>query len=103
MLGRVEGEVGYVVWIHAVSNETAGGVGVEPNHEEECLGPSDQSQSTDRSCRTHQVMSVPERFEALLTDLLVGGRVHEQHDQEHPAVIGISDAELWIGWSGTYT
>lgn len=38
----------------------------ETEHEEEC-----------------EMMSIPKYFEALLSDLMVGGRIHEEHDEEH--------------------
>ena len=41
-------------------------MGVKSEHEEEC-----------------EVMGVPEGLEALVTNLVVGGRVHYEHDKQH--------------------
>lgn len=41
-------------------------MGVEPDHEEE-----------------REVVRVPESLEALVANLMVGGRVHKDHDEEH--------------------
>ena len=76
VLGRVEGEGRDEVWVDGVTNEAAGGVGVETDHEEE-----------------GEVVSVPERFEALVTDLLVCGRVHEHHDEQHE----VAGDTTWLG------
>jgi len=66
VLGRVEGEGCDVVGIGGVTDEATSSMAVETKHEEE-----------------RKVMSVPEGFKALGTDLVMGGRVHEEHDQEH--------------------
>ena len=66
VLSRVEGEGKSVVGIHGVTYETTSCMSVESDHEEEC-----------------QVMGVPESLEALVTDLVVGSGVHQEHDQEH--------------------
>ena len=39
---------------------------VKPDHEEKC-----------------EVMGVPERFEALVTNFVVGCRIHQDHDEQH--------------------
>lgn len=48
------------------AHEAAGGVGVETDHEEE-----------------GEMMGIPKRFKALLADFVVGGTVHDYHDEEH--------------------
>jgi hypothetical protein len=53
-------------WQLCVSNETSRGVGVEAKQEWD-----------------EQMMGVPERFERLLTDLVMGSRVHEKHAEKH--------------------
>lgn len=66
VLSRIEWEDGDVVRIDRIAHEAASGVGVEANHEEE-----------------GEVVGIPESFEALGTDLVVCGRVHQNHDEEH--------------------
>lgn len=66
MFGGIERESANVVRIHGISHETASGMGIQTNHEEEC-----------------EMMSVPKRFEALLADFVVGGGVHQNHNKEH--------------------
>ena len=66
VLCGVERECGDVVRVGAVTYETASGMGIEPNHEEES-----------------QVMRVPERLETLVADLVVSSCVHENHDEQH--------------------
>ena len=66
MLGRVEGESWDVIGVHGVSDETASCVGVKSDHEEKC-----------------EVVGVPEGLEALTANLVVGGRVHDEHDKQH--------------------
>lgn len=66
MIGGVEWKGWDVIWIDGVPDETARGVGVEGDHEEKC-----------------QVVGVPKRLEALLADLVVGSRVHDEHDEQH--------------------
>ena len=66
MFGRVKGESRNVVGVDGVPDETTGRVGVEGYHEEKC-----------------EVMSVPERLEALAADRVMGGRVHDNHDEQH--------------------
>ena len=85
VLGVVERERGLVVRLCAIADEAAGGVGVDANHEEE-----------------GEVVGVPERLEALLADLVVRGRVHEDHDCEQEVTrdttgLGVVDVErpLW--------
>ena len=64
MFGRVERECRSIIWVDGVSDETSSGVGVQSDHEEKC-----------------EVMGVPKRFEALPADLVMGGRVHYDHDE----------------------
>ena len=66
VVSRVEGESRDVIGIDCVSDETASGVGVESDHEEEC-----------------EVVGVPESLKTLVADLVVGGRVHDEHDEQH--------------------
>lgn len=66
VLGRVEGKSWDVIGVDGVSYETAGGVGVKGDHEEKC-----------------EVVGIPERFEALAADLVMGGCVHDEHDEQH--------------------
>lgn len=66
MLGAVEGEGSDVVGIGRVTDEATSGMGVEADHEEE-----------------REMVSVPEGLEALVSDFVVSGRVHEDHDEEH--------------------
>jgi len=66
VLGRVEGERCDVVGINRVADEASGSVRVQAEHEEE-----------------RKMMSVPKCFEALGANLLAGGGVHEQHDEQH--------------------
>ena len=66
MLGGVEGEGWDVIGFDGVTDETTSRVRVEADHEEE-----------------RQMMCVPECLEALMTNLVMGCGVHEQHDDEH--------------------
>ena len=66
MFGRVEGESRNVIGIDGVSDKTASSVSVESDHEEKC-----------------EVMSVPKCLEALTADLVVSGRIHYDHDEQH--------------------
>ena len=66
MVGRVKGESCDVIGVDGVSDKTASRVGIKGDHEEEC-----------------EVMGVPERLEALAADLMMGGRVHDNHDEQH--------------------
>ena len=66
MLGRVEGESWDIIGVNGVSNETSSGVGVKSDHKEEC-----------------EVVGVPKCLEALAADIVVGGRVHDEHDKQH--------------------
>jgi hypothetical protein len=66
VLRVVEGERALVVRVGRVAHEAAGRVRVEADHEEE-----------------REVVRVPERLEALGPDLVVRGRVHENHDEQH--------------------
>lgn len=66
MFGGVEWESRDVVGKNGVSNEATSGVGKETDHEEEC-----------------KMMGIPESLEALLTNFVVRGGIHEQQDQKH--------------------
>jgi hypothetical protein len=66
MFCRIERERWDIIWINRVTDKATSGVRVEANHEKEC-----------------EVMGVPERFEALVADLMVCGGVHQDHDQKH--------------------
>ena len=66
VFGGVERKSWDVIGVDGVSDETAGGVGVKSEHEEEC-----------------EMVGVPEGLKALMTDLVVGGRVHDEHDEQH--------------------
>lgn len=66
MLSRVEWERGDVGGFNSITYETSGGVSEQTEHEKEC-----------------QVMCVPKCLKALIANLPVGGRVHENHDEEH--------------------
>ena len=91
MLGRVEGETRDVVGVDGVSDEATGSVCVKGNHEEK-----------------REVMGVPERLKALATDLVMGGSVHDEHDEQHEVtgdatslfvmnVLCGNLTDLWIG------
>ncbi len=62
----VEGEGIGERWQRGTADEASGSVRVEADHKEE-----------------RQVVSVPERLEALLANFCVGGTVHEDHDEQH--------------------
>ena len=66
VLGRIDWEDGDIVRIDRITHEAASGVSVKANHKEK-----------------GEVVGIPERFEALGTDLVVCGRVHQNHDEEH--------------------
>jgi hypothetical protein len=66
VIGRVEGESWDVIGVHGVSDETASGVGVKGDHEEE-----------------REVVGVPEGLKTLAANLVVGGCVHDEHDKQH--------------------
>jgi hypothetical protein len=59
MLSGIEREGGNVIGVHGVTNEATSGVCIQSDHEKE-----------------RKVMGVPESFEALMTDLVVGGGIH---------------------------
>jgi len=63
---RIEWECRDIIWVNRITNEAASSVRVKPNHEEKC-----------------EVMGVPERFEALVTNLVVRGRIHQDHNEQH--------------------
>ena len=64
MLGRVEWESRDVIGVDGVSDKAASGVGVKGDHEEK-----------------REVVGIPERLEALAADLVMRGRVHDEHDE----------------------
>lgn len=66
MLRGVEGEHSDVVGIGGVADEAPGGVTVEPDHEEE-----------------REVVGIPESLKALVTNLVMGSGVHQEHDEQH--------------------
>lgn len=66
MLSRVEGESRDIIWVDGVSDKTASSMRVKRNHEEKC-----------------EVVGVPKCLEALAADLVVSGRVHYEHDEQH--------------------
>ena len=66
MIGVIVREGVRVRWIGGVANKATSGVGIQADEKEE-----------------RQVMSVPERLEALVTNLVVRGGVHEEHDEKH--------------------
>ena len=66
VLGRVVGEAVGVVGVDRVADEASSSVRVKTDEEEE-----------------RKVVGVPEGLEALVADLVVGGGVHEEHDEEH--------------------
>jgi hypothetical protein len=83
VLSRVERENGDIIWFDRVADETSCSVGVEGYHEEECLG--DQALTrTHRCILTYEVVGVPESFKTLFTDRMVGGSVHQEHNEQHP-------------------
>ena len=81
MLGGIEGKGWNVVWIHGIADKATGSMGVKSEEEEE-----------------GKVVGVPKGLEALVANLVVGGCVHEEHDEEHevagdPARLGVVDVE----------
>lgn len=81
VLGAVEGEARDVVGVCRIAHETSSSMGIEADHEEEC-----------------EVVGVPKGLKALVPDLVVGGRVHEDHDEEHEmasdaARLGVMDVQ----------
>lgn len=81
MLRAVEGEHCNVIGIGGVTDETASGVSVQSDHEEE-----------------RKMMGVPESLKALLADFVVGRGVHQDHDQQHEVTsnstrLGVVDLE----------
>lgn len=65
-IGVVKGECVCELWQGGTTDKASSGVGVEADHEEK-----------------GEMMGVPESLEALLADLVVGGRVHDDHEEEH--------------------
>ena len=63
VIGRVEGKPWNIIWFYRIANKTASGVTVKGEHEEKC-----------------KVVGVPERLEALMTNLVMRSRVHDEHD-----------------------
>ena len=76
VLGRIEGEDGDIIWIDGITHEATSGVSIEANHEEE-----------------GEVVGIPERFETLGTDLVMCGRVHQNHDEKHE----VASDTTWLG------
>lgn len=85
----VERERADVLCIGGVTDKTASSVRIESEEPEE-----------------GEVVRVPERLEALVTDLVVGRRVHEHHDEQHEVagdaaclpvvnILSSLDANLW--------
>lgn len=66
MIGGVEREGWDEIRLSSVSHETSSRVSIETDHEEE-----------------GQVVSVPERLEALCTNFVVGSGIHEHNDEKH--------------------
>ena len=66
VIGSVKGKCLRVGRLSGVANETPSCVRVETNHEEES-----------------KMMGVPESLKALVTNLVMGSAVHENHDEEH--------------------
>ena len=66
MIGVIVREGVRVRWIGGVANKATSGVGIQADEKEE-----------------RQVMSVPERLEALVADFVMRSRIHEQHDEKH--------------------
>jgi hypothetical protein len=66
MFCGVEREAGNVIRVDCVAHKTTSGMGIKSNHEEE-----------------GKVVSVPERLEALVADLVVRRGVHYEHDKKH--------------------
>lgn len=66
MFRRVKGESRNIVGVGGISDKTASGVRVKGNHEEK-----------------RKVVGVPKCLEALAADLVVSGRVHDEHDEQH--------------------
>ena len=62
----IEREGGDILRVGSVAHEASCSVGIEPDHKEK-----------------REVMRVPERLEALCTDLVMSGGVHEDHDKQH--------------------
>lgn len=81
VLSGIEGECRDVVRIGCIAHEASSCVCVEAEHEKES-----------------EVVGVPKSFEALLSDLLVGSGVHQDHDQQHEvagdtARLGVMDLQ----------
>ena len=81
VIRRIEGERLDIVGVGGVTDEASSGMGVQADHEEES-----------------EVMRVPEGLEALGADLVVGGGVHEHHNEEHEmtcdtASLGVVDVQ----------
>jgi hypothetical protein len=80
---RVEWEGGDIIWFDRVADETSCSVGVEGYHKEECLGHQAFTR-THRYILTYEVVGVPEGFKALLAYTLMGGSIHQEHNEQHP-------------------
>lgn len=66
MIRTIEREICLKVWGRRVPYETACGMRVERDHEEE-----------------RQVMRVPKRLKALGADFMMGSAVHDEHKEDH--------------------
>ena len=66
MLSRIEWECLNVVRVDRVTHEATGGMSVETEHEKE-----------------REMVSIPERFKALLSDLVMSSSVHQHHNKQH--------------------
>jgi hypothetical protein len=75
MTGGVEGELADEIRVGRVSHKATGGMGIQADHEEES-----------------EVMSVPECLEALSSNFLVGGAVHQDHDEQE----GVTGDAAWL-------
>lgn len=54
------------VWVNGVSHEATGCMCVKTDHEEE-----------------RKMVCIPEHLKALIANLVMGGSVHDKHDQKH--------------------
>ncbi len=82
---RIERETRDVVGISGVTDEASGGMTIKTDHEEE-----------------RKVVSVPEGLKALVTNLVVCGGVHQDHDEQHEVAgdttwLGVMDVQRSLG------
>jgi len=66
VIGRIKWKGVGEVWVNRVSYEATSCMCVKADHEEEC-----------------EVVCIPERLKALFSNLVMGGCVHDKHDQKH--------------------